>query len=293
MQIPERRPAAKRGRLVRTALVAAVLLIVAGGVLAHGWYRGWFVAQLTPAELGRLLEPSYEVLRPVGEGPFPAVVQFHACAGVSENQRTWARRFQRAGWVSLVVDSLGPRGLDWKPVCNGTSFLGSERAGDVAVALAYARELPIVDRDRIVLAGWSHGAWAIADLLAMDPPRELPHNLTEMPAGGLSGLAGLLFVYPYCGFGTRSEPWQLEAPALFLLAGGDQVADPDECLELTADLKAAGRDVRVVTFEGVRHSFDEPVHTDGTSRNHDPEATARAHRIALEFLEQLSGGRSE
>jgi dienelactone hydrolase len=282
-------PAARR-RVLPFALGVLALLIVVGGVLAHGWYRGWFATELTPDELDRLLRPGYEVLRPVGDGPFPAVVQLHACAGVADNQRSWARLFQEAGWVSVVVDSLEPRGLDWESVCSGTSLRGAERAGDVAVALAYARGLSFVDRERIVLAGWSHGGWAIMDLLAMDPPRELPHNLTRMPASGLSGLAGLLFVYPYCGFGARSEPWPQVVPALFVLAGEDEVAEPDDCLELTAQLKAAGHPVRVVTIDGAAHSFDEPRHADGSSRNYDPEATERAQRLALEFLAGISGG---
>jgi len=281
-----------RRRVIALAAAVVLLLLAGGGLLAHGWFRGWFVAELTPAELDRLLRPGYQVLRPDGDGPFPAVVQFHACAGVSENQRVWARAFRSAGWASVVVDSLGPRELSWESVCDGTSLLGSERAGDVAVALAHVRGLPFVDRERIVLAGWSHGGWSIMDLLAMDPRRELPHNLTEMPADGLAGLAGLLFVYPYCGFGTRAEPWPIRVPALFVLAGGDQVAPPGECSAIVRELEALGHAVDVVTIDGVRHSFDEPVHADGTSSNYDPEATERAHGIALEFLAELTGERS-
>src|SRR5258706_4981986 len=48
------------------------------------------------------------MVRPVGSGPFPAVVQLHGCAGVEAQSFRWARWFADHGYVALVVDSLGP-----------------------------------------------------------------------------------------------------------------------------------------------------------------------------------------
>jgi dienelactone hydrolase len=273
----------------RRALVVAALSGAALITASYGFIQGWWVERLSPAELGELLVPGLEVYRPEGEGPFPAVVQFHGCGGLFDNQRVWAQQFTDAGWVGVVVDSNGPRGLGAEDVCGGRALLGAERAGDVLVALDHVRGLPFVDSERIVLAGWSHGSWSIMDLLAMDPPGELPHNLAAMPAGGLGGIAGLIFVYPYCGFPTRSKVWRDPHPALFVLAGADSVAPTEECMRLVEALRAEGHAVSVISLEGVDHAFDERVHGSGSQLIYDPVATRRAHRASLDFLAGLGG----
>ena len=54
--------------------------------------------------------------RPDGEGPFPAVVALHGCAGlgkngIAERYRDWAERLANIGFVVLFPDSFGSRGL--------------------------------------------------------------------------------------------------------------------------------------------------------------------------------------
>src|SRR5262245_2394689 len=49
------------------------------------------------------------LVRPAGDGPFPAVVQLHGCAGLESQSYRWARWFADRGYVALVVDSFGPR----------------------------------------------------------------------------------------------------------------------------------------------------------------------------------------
>jgi dienelactone hydrolase len=273
-----------RSRL-RSAFITLAALAALAGLIVHSWLAGWWVERVEPRILSSLLASGLEVFAPEGEGPFPAIVQFHGCGGVFENQREWARSFRDAGWLAVVVDSHTPRGLLWRDVCRGRALLGGERAGDVAVAMADVRALPNVDPERIVLAGWSHGSWSIMDLLAMDPPNELPHNLLRMPEGGLGGLAGLVFVYPYCGFGTRADVWARSVPSLFLMAGADEVAPPEQCSQVAQELRYAGHDVTLETFEGATHAFDE-AHASG-DLVYDPALTRRAIGRAITFLERF------
>src|SRR5262245_61182239 len=51
------------------------------------------------------------LVRPDGPGPFPAVVQFHGCAGVENQSYRWASWLAERGYVALVMDSFGPRAV--------------------------------------------------------------------------------------------------------------------------------------------------------------------------------------
>ena len=143
-----------------------------------------------PAGAGRALgqaRPYYRVLRPPGEGPFPTALLYSGCDGPQDNLERWAAMLNARGWAAIIVDSHGPRGFSdyevWRLVCAGQLFMGSERAGDVLVSIDDARRMPFVDPDRMALVGASHGGWAIMDLLALDPPRRLPFNLSALPDG--------------------------------------------------------------------------------------------------------------
>lgn len=108
------------------------------------------------------LAPHAELVTPAGRGPFPTVILFHGCGGVRAHIHAYARAAVAAGWAALVIDSFAPRGWSRRMaqllVCTGLMFRGRRRAGDVLAALQGARRMPIVDRERLAVAGWSHGA---------------------------------------------------------------------------------------------------------------------------------------
>jgi dienelactone hydrolase len=279
-------------RLRSLVLVLLVVPIPVFAALYSGVRYGWWIESRPPPEISALLRPFDRVTLPEGAGPFPTALLFHGCGGVNRNMSDWARLFRDAGWASIVVDSFAGRGLDEETVCGGRALLGAERAGDVWVSLADARRLPFVDPKRIVLAGWSHGGWAIMDLLAMRAAGELPHNLSAAPDGGLEGIAGLMLVYPYCGIPARASVWRPSLPSLFLLAGADSVADPAPCGEVAEQLEARGDPVELVVFGGVDHAFDHPDLPAGSRLVYDPDTTRAAMQRARAFLTRLAGPRA-
>jgi dienelactone hydrolase len=141
----------------------------------------------------------------------------------------------------------------------------------------------------MVLMGWSHGSYAVMDLLAMDPPRSRPHNLSRVPPEPLDGVMGTVLFYPYCSFGARSPGrWSLPGPALFLLSERDSITPIDDCLEVIDTLAARGLPVTRHVYPGVDHGFDA-FDTRGDYESKYDEATTRQARLRVAgFLTALA-----
>jgi dienelactone hydrolase len=281
------------GRFVRRVLLGSALVVALAAVGAVAFVKGWYVHRVPPAELAALLQSGERIYKPDGPGPFPAVIQFHGCGGVHAADATWARYFVSQGWVAVSVDSLGPRHLDgeWRSVCAGRRLWGRERAGDVLVAMDQVRQLPYVDKTRIVLAGWSHGGWAIMELLAQDPPHGLPTNLTTAPAAGLDGLAGVLLIYPYLGFASLAarEPIATRAPILMLLSGRDTVVPTQASLDLAARLRREAHDEETHVYETCDHCWDQTDLPAASNLAYVPDVTADARARVAAFLGRIKG----
>lgn len=277
------------------ALLAAGLM----GGLATVVYRGWLVTRGPAADLAELLRPHLRTFVPEGPGPFPTAILVPGCVGAAPHLEAWGRHVAAQGWAAVAVDSLTPRGWN-RPeflarICTGRMFWGTARAGDVLVALDEVRRLPFVDAERLVLGGWSHGAWAIMDLLAFDPPRRLPFNLTDLPPGfaarRFEGVVGLVLFYPYCGVGNRArrQGWRHRAETLMILAEGDTIVSNEAAQAVARHLRADGHPITVHIFPGVNHGFDDEFQYPGSPLVHDPVTTAQAMRLVAGFLDRLRG----
>jgi len=97
---------------------------------------------------------------PKGEGPFPAVVLLHHCGGlVDQIIVDWPNYLTGLGYVTLSVDSLGPRGLSR---CQGSRRPSNiERTQDAYGAVDYLASLPYIDKERIGVMGFSLGGITI------------------------------------------------------------------------------------------------------------------------------------
>ena len=98
---------------------------------------------------------------PEGDGPFPALVLIHEWWGLNDNIRDLAEQYAAAGYVALAVD-----------LYDGQTAATPQEAGALAgavrentegafanldAALAYLKEQPTVDNNRLGSVGWCFG----------------------------------------------------------------------------------------------------------------------------------------
>ena len=202
----------------------------------------------------------------MGRGPFPLVLLFHGCGGVRDHIRAYARAAAQVGWAALIVDSFEPRGWNRRLakylVCTGLIFRGRRRAGDVLAAVCGARRLAIVDPDRMAVAGWSHGAWAIMDLWAQGLERRGEVRIADADAGCLDGVRGAFLAYPYVGVASASRGGRIWPRGdglriLSVVPRRDHMASVRRHLRALASAIGAGAEAWVWSVDAT-HAFDEP-----------------------------------
>ena len=224
---------------------------------------------LSPNPSANQLILKANLVKPEGEGQFPAVIMMHGCSGVSPRLDHWEKQFVQWGYVVLRVDSLTPR--KQQTFCDDPMATVKPRAQDAYDAKAYLMELPYVDKQKIGLVGWSHGA--IAGLYVVDDSTPIENRKSPFQCA-------ILF-YPYC-----SDISKLNAPLLILSGEKDDWCPPSTCKPL-ASLNNSQFEITLKIYENATHAFDyEGVDTaaQGHVLKYNPEATKDAVSQVQNFL---------
>jgi len=246
----------------------------------------------TVAERWARLKPSLVIRRPDGPGPFPVVLIFPGCGGVREHLHRYAEAAAEAGWMAVTVESFIARG--WSDafvrtfVCTGLLLRGGTRAGDVMAAATFAKDLPDADPSRIVLAGWSHGAWAIMDLMTEKLEKRGEAMIADPMNADLSGVVGAFMPYPYVALPARSRfmRWRRALDALVIIPTRDHLARRADYERALDHARAAGSKIEEWVVDAT-HAFDEPGLTHPKIR-YNPQATKEAVRRFVGFLKARS-----
>jgi dienelactone hydrolase len=224
--------------------------------------------------------------RPTGPGPFPAVVLLHSCNGNWQKlDERWGRQIVLWGYVTLTVDSFGPRGID-ETCGNGTP---AEMAFDAYRALDYLVRQHAVDPDRVAVLGFSQGGWLALSSVEEGAVEQSSHNKFR---------AAVAF-YPNC----RTIRGNLTVPALIMIGELDDWTSAEGCRQLAeghddygVSRRREGAPIKLIVYPGVYHAFDSPaLKTPRELFGHRLEynqAAAEQSAVALRaFLEAVIGGR--
>lgn len=248
-------------------------------------YRVAQIQQQQARERGEPEPPGPDIIsgylsKPDGDGPFPAVIYLHSCAGLSASNRDRISQLMTGlGYVSLAVDSFTTRGI--KEACNGGSI--ARRIADALGGLLYASKLPYVDPKRIAVVGSSQGGVAVMGLASVHSV-----NIYAIP-DDLTFKAAVAF-YPLCSIASR----QLAIPTLILIGALDDWTPADNCERWMRLRAGRGAPVQLTVYPGAYHAFDIPTLQDGRKYfghwlKYDADATHRANAAMHDFLaEQLA-----
>jgi dienelactone hydrolase len=207
-------------------------------------------------------KPRMALMKPDGDGPFPAIVFTHQCRGLNPAMLGHAKEAVRRGYVALLTDSFGPRGVE--TVCygprNGVNFLRGAR--DALQAAEHLRSLPYVDGDRVMQAGFSWGA--MIGLLASGKGFLERQNLGR-------GIAAVASIYPGCftittpvrTFEMFNPP--IAQPLLVLMGSADTETPPSDCVPKLQAAQQAGAPITFHVYDGATHCWDCKF-ADGHSR---------------------------
>ena len=210
------------------------------------------VAQTDLQTINSELRPHDRIFRPEGDGPFPAVLFFHGCSGATpSHEEDWAAFYNSIGVMMIAVDSYSGRDIDWEQACNMQVMTPWQRAADVLATIAYARELPEVDADKLILSGFSHGAITVWQTLVFGSGAVAPISLQNWPENGLEGVR---LAFPF--YGTCMGRWTVDIPTTMFLGAEDRYIDEQSCIDYVDANPDLSELFQYRLFEGATHTFD-------------------------------------
>ncbi len=203
--------------------------------------------------------------RPQGAGPHPAVVALHGCSGLLERSgrkrgevmatpADWAKRLSSVGYVVLLPDSYGPRGIAEICSIKDRAEMSRARPYDAYGALVWLQAQPFVVPDRVALLGWSHGGGAVVrsvEAKSEARPASLRHG----------GFRAAVAFYPACPDPKNSKSgreWRSAAPLLILIGESEDWTPVAPCRNLAEAAARRGEDVTLRVYAGAYHAFDSP-----------------------------------
>jgi dienelactone hydrolase len=210
--------------------------------------------------IGEVGEPRMALYKPEGLGPFAALVLLHQCGGLvfrsgrpNASMLDWAREGIARGYVVLLMDSFGQRGVD--TVCLGPKgdVFPSRGVRDALQAVAHLRALPYVDKRRVALAGFSWGGGVGLLLSSAEAARAV--RISDRFDAAVS-------FYPPCrSYPKVGDPFSwvlsgIDRPLLVLLGGKDNETPPEECVDGLSPQKAKGAPIEWHLYASATHCWD-------------------------------------
>jgi len=198
--------------------------------------------QSKPVTISGTLKMPKEASRKV-----PAVIILHGASGVNDYYFKVADMLNNMGIAAFVVDSYEQRGIQSGEETLKKLFNSySTRISDAYAALELLSTHPKIDKRRIAVMGYSHGA-KVALFVASEKIR------WSFIADDLRFAASIVY-YPGC-FPQFKNIDFTDTSVLMLLAEKDNICPVEACLDYAQRIKESGADVKAIVYKGAHHQF--------------------------------------
>jgi dienelactone hydrolase len=248
-------------RRLKAAASAAILGVVLQLTCAAPSAFAQGVADGQVHELVRIpaedIELNAAIYRPAGPGPHPAVIALHGCGGLfsssalrpSARHDDWGRRLAAQGFLVVMPDSFGSRGLGSQcGVVNRTVRSGRERVADVSATRTWLQKRTDVKPASISLIGWSNGGSTVLAAVRAD----------RKPGDTAPDIARAVAFYPGCRVQAEALSFRARVPLLILIGEADDWTPAGPCVSLTRAAELRGEPVEIKTYPDAFHDFDHP-----------------------------------
>jgi len=196
------------------------------------------------------------IYRPDGNGPFPAIIGMHDCAGlmnatgaVAVKYRDWAQLLVKAGFVVLYPESYSSRGLGNQCASRNRPVRPDhERVADANAARRWLQKQPYVRADHVTLLGWATGG-----ISALWTVRRRPASPKDDTADFRSAVA----FYPGCRR-LDNAAWSARVPTLILIGAADDQTSAQVCQRMVAGTRGRSAGTSIIVYPGTYHDFDHP-----------------------------------
>lgn len=220
---------------------------------------------------------SNKVVKPAGDGPFPAVVLVHTAGGLANGHiKRHAQELLSRGYVVYILDSMGPRG--YSVISESTvNMYPPTGVKDAYAALDFLALQSFVDKSRIYEAGMSWGGY-VATLLSS--------KTYATVIGAKQRFRATVSFYSTCALGSNKLIYEdTDMPVLMLLAGADRELKHGTCFADLEEYKKKGMPIDFHVYEGIGHGWDKMGET-RLGYIYNEEITKDSFNRMVEFFEK-------
>lgn len=203
------------------------------------------------------------LVRPLGEGPFPAVVMIHHLPGWDTWNRETAFRFARNGYIAIcpnLYERVG-HGTPEDVAAMARSQGGAaddQVVADIEGAIRYVRALPTASGKVGVLGTCSGGRHTM--VVASRASERIDAAIDFWGGGVVAAKEDLNDKRPVAPIDMTPD---LKAPLLGIFGNDDRSPSPEQVDQHEEALKAAGKDYEFHRYDGAGHGFfyyDRPAY---------------------------------